>query len=116
MLLREIVSHLYIDERKLTEYALNYDNPKGKEKAIMFEKHLGFTPNNYQLLLQQIYEKTLNHTAILQQSEHHGDRYQVDLTITGVKIGQEEIVRTGWLVEQNSNTARLITLFIKKRK
>ena len=47
MKLRDIVTHITIDSRKLTEYALNPDNPKGKNKAIMFALHLGFTKDNY---------------------------------------------------------------------
>ena len=47
MKLRDIVSEIVIDSRKLTEYVLDPDNPKGADKAIMFECHLGFTRDNY---------------------------------------------------------------------
>jgi hypothetical protein len=47
MKLREIVKHLAIDPRKLTEYALNPDNPVGKYKAIVFQNRLGFSKDNY---------------------------------------------------------------------
>jgi hypothetical protein len=44
---KEIVNRLAIDPRKLTEYALNPDNPVGKDKAIVFQNSLGFSKDNY---------------------------------------------------------------------
>ena len=64
MKLGEIVSRVLIDSRKFTEYALNPDNPKGADKAIMFERHLGFTKDNYQLLEEQISIQALAAEAI----------------------------------------------------
>jgi len=47
MKLKEIVNRLAIAPRKLTEYALNPDNPVGKDKAIVFQNRLEFSKNNY---------------------------------------------------------------------
>ena len=116
MKLGDVVSRIVIDPRKLTEYALNPDNPRGANKAVMFERHLGFTKDNYQLLLQQIESKALNAEATLQTTDIHGQRYQVDLEIEGVESGQIETVRTGWIVELESDAARLVTLYVRKRK
>ena len=116
MKLGDVVSRIVIDPRKLTEYALNPNNPRGANKAVMFERHLGFTKDNYQLLLQQIETKVLNSEAILQTTDVHGQRYQVDLEIEGVRSGQRETVRTGWIVEPKNDVARLITLYVRKRK
>ncbi len=116
MKLGDVVARVVIDPRKLTEYALNRDNPRGADKAVMFERHLGFTKDNYQLLLQQIKVKVLDAEANLQKTDVHGQRYQVDLEIEGVESGQREIVRTGWIVESKNDVARLITLYVRKRK
>ncbi|MFM2314721.1 MAG: hypothetical protein RLZZ04_3997 [Cyanobacteriota bacterium] len=116
MKLGDVASRIIIDPRKLTEYALNLDNPKGADKAIMFERHLGFTKGNYQLLLQQIESKVFDAEATLQTTDVHGQRYQVDLEIEGVELGQIETVRTGWIVELKNDAARLVTLYVRKRK
>lgn len=116
MKLKEIVSKIKIEDRKLTEYALNKDNPKGADKAFMFQKHLGFTPNNCQILLEQIKTKILDRDVIFQFEDDHGKRYQIDLEIKGIKPEQKEIVRTGWIVEPNTDTARLVTLYVKKKQ
>lgn len=113
MKLKELVSHLVIDHRKLTEYALNLDNPVGSDKAVIFQRRLGFSQENYELLLAQISAKTLDAEAVLGLNDKHGQRYTVDLEILGAQ-GQQGIVRTGWIVEPGSNGARLVTLFVRR--
>jgi hypothetical protein len=115
MKLKDIVNKVKIDSRKLTQYALNLDNPKGLNKAIMFQRHLEYTQDNYEPLLQQIANKSLEAKAVYQSTDRHGKRYQVDLEITGIEPGQQEIVRTGWIVEPDSDTAKLVTLYVRKR-
>ncbi|MDJ1173937.1 DUF6883 domain-containing protein [Roseofilum capinflatum] len=115
MKLKELVDEIFIDPRKLTHYALDPDNPKGKNKALMFAKYLGYTKDNYQALLDQIYQKVPDAEAIPQSQDQYGTRYQIDLEIQGIEPEQIETVRTGWLVPENSQHARLTTLFIKKR-
>jgi hypothetical protein len=115
MKLGKIATRLIIDSRKLTDYALNPDNPKGKDKAFLFESHLGFSRDNYQKLLEQILNKAPEIEAIPLEKDRHGQRYQVDINIEGINKGQSEIVRTGWLLELDINTARLVTLYVRKR-
>jgi hypothetical protein len=115
MKLREIIDEVIIDPRKLTDYALDPDNPKGKDKAVMFQRHLGFEKDNYQILLDQIYHLVLDADAIPQNEDQFGMRYRIDLQIQGIEAEQIEIVRTGWLVPPNSKQARLTTLYITRR-
>lgn len=116
MKLGDIATDIIIDSRKLTEYVLDSNNPKGADKAVMFERHLGFTKDNYQLLLDKIETSVLDAEAILQKADIHGKRYRVDLEIIGVQPGQQETVRTAWIIEPNKNIARLVTLYVRKRK
>lgn len=114
MKLKDVVTRLVIDSRKLTEYALNPDNPIGADKALMFQQRLGYTKDNYEPLLQQIQDLALDAEATPTQVDEHGQRYRVDLEIVGLQ-NQQEIVRTGWIVEPESNFARLVTLYVRKR-
>ncbi len=97
MQFREVVVTLVVDPRKLTEYALNPDNPVGADKATVFERKLGYTKDNYEALLQQIQSFALDAEAVLKREDEHGQRYQVDLEITGLQ-GQTAIIRAGWIV------------------
>ncbi|MGB0562392.1 MAG: DUF6883 domain-containing protein [Spirulinaceae cyanobacterium] len=115
MKLHNVVSRVVIDPRKLTQYALNSNNPQAVDKALMFQRYLGFTPANYQQLLQQIEMNALDAEAIAGQSDEYGQRYRVDLSIVGVSPNQQERVRTGWIVKPGEDFARLVTLYITRR-
>jgi hypothetical protein len=115
MKMRELVSEITIDTRKLTDYTLDPESPKGKDKAIMFQRYLGYNKENYQILLDQINTLILDSEAIPQSKDQFGTRYQVDLEIQGIEAQQIEIVRTGWLIAPNSQQAKLTTLYIPKK-
>jgi hypothetical protein len=115
MKMRELVSEITIDPRKLTDYALDPESPRGKDKALMFQRHLGYTKENYQILLDQVKDLILDAEAIPQGEDQFGTRYQVDLEILGIEPQQREIVRTGWIIIPNSQQAKLTTLYILQR-
>lgn len=116
MKLRETVSQISVDPRKLTEYALDPTNLSGgADKAVLFQRCLGFTQKNYAPLLKQIESQALDAEAILGKMNQHEQRYQVDLVIIGSE-GQQEIVRTGWIVAPGSDVAKLTTLYVLRRK
>ncbi|WP_245602631.1 DUF6883 domain-containing protein [Gloeothece verrucosa] len=81
----------------------------------MFQRHLGFTRENYETLLEQISTQVLEAEAIVGISDEHGQRYQVDLEIKGIKPGMQEIVRTAWIVQPDSDIAKLVSLYVRKR-
>ncbi len=114
MKLADLVSTVVIDTRKLTSYALNPNSPRGRNKAILFEKMLGFTRENYIELLQQIKNKALHTDVSFHSEDVFGKRYTVDLMIEGTE-GQQEKVRTGWLVPAENDNAYLVTMYIIKR-
>jgi hypothetical protein len=114
MKLSDVVSHIEIDPRKLTEYALNPDNPVGADKAVIFQRVLGYNRDNYQSLLEQIQSQAMAAGAIPKSEDQHGQRYQVDLEVVGTE-SKRAIVRIGWIVQSETDFARLVTLYVKKR-
>lgn len=115
MKLRDIANRLSIDPRKLTDYALDPASLKGADKAAMFRQHLGFTQENFHGLLTQIQDQALDAEAVPGFEDQHGHRFQVDLAIMGVRPGQQEMVRTGWIVKPGEDLARLTTLYVRRR-
>jgi filamentous hemagglutinin len=111
MKLRDIVNQIAIDPRKLTEYALNPNSPKGSNKAVVFEAALEFNLLTYERLLDQIVSKALDAEATIREKNQYGQRYRIDLEIIGVQ-GQPGIVRTGWIVPTNRDIAKLTTLYV----
>ena len=115
MKLSDIVKQLVVDPRKLTCYALDYDSPYGRHKAVLFEEVLGFTKDNYENLVRQVEMKAPDADAVFHSEDRFGKRYAVDLEIEG-NNGHQAIVRTGWLVADGNNEAYLVTIYVKEKK
>ena len=113
MKLRDIVCRVIIDHRKLTKYALSPSSPLGRHKAIVFERALGFTRDNYDGLIKQIEKNVLDAPAAFHGEDEFGQRYTVDLTIHGME-GRRAVVRTGWFVSHGVDEARLVTLYVRR--
>ena len=101
-----------INRKKLTEYALNPNHPVGGNKAKVFESALGYNQSNADDLMRQIYEKLPSSEAILGKLDEYGQRYIVDILITGPN-GKTMYVRTGWIIKTGSNIPELTTIFVK---
>jgi hypothetical protein len=112
--LSDIVKRIYVDPKKLTHYALNSDSPSGKHNAVLFEKMLGFTKENYDSLIKQIKTKSLHSEAVFHSEDTFGRRYTVDMLIDGANK-QQAMVRTGWFISSETEEAHLVTLYVKRQ-
>ena len=101
-----------INPRKLTEYALNPHHPVGGNKAKVFESALGYNQSNADALMRQIYEKLPSCESILGKVDQYGQRYTVDIPITGPN-GNTVNVRTGWITKTGSDIPELTTIYVK---
>lgn len=72
MKLKDIASEIYIPIRKITNYALDLENPNSKDKALMFDKYLGYSQDNYQYLIEQIERQVLEKDAIPKEIDEYG--------------------------------------------
>ena len=115
MKLSDIAKRFVIDPRKLTHYALDCDSPYGRHKAVLFEKVLGFTKDNYESLVRQVEMKAPDADAAFHSEDRFGKRYAADIEVEG-DSGQRAIVRTGWLAAYNRDEAHLVTIYVKERK
>ncbi|WP_228465450.1 DUF6883 domain-containing protein [Listeria seeligeri] len=101
-----------ISPKKLTEYALNPEHPIGGNKAKVFESTLGYNKSNADDLLKQVYDKLPESEAVLGNLDVYGQRYTVDMSITGPN-GKAKTVRTGWIIKPNSTSPELTTIYVK---
>ena len=115
MKLADVADRVVIDPRKLTHYALDPNSPSGRHKAVLFEKSLGFTKENYPALVRQLEAKALQAEANFHSEDEFGSRYRVDVVVEGV-AGQQATIRSGWIVPPHSRQAHLVTVYVKKDK
>lgn len=95
-----------VDPRKLTDYALNPEHPVGGNKTKVFESALGYNKSNADALMKQVQEKLPQSEAVLGKADQYGQRYTVDMQITGPN-GNTATVRTGWMLKPGSTTPEM---------
>jgi hypothetical protein len=84
----------------------------GGNNAKVFDSVLGYNQSNAEDLLNQVYGKLPDSEAVLGKLEEYGQRYTVDMQITGPN-GNTATVRTGWIIKQGSTTPELTTIYVK---
>lgn len=99
---------------KFTKYALNMDHPKGKDKAIAFEKALGYNINNTEDLIADIYKKLSIYPAKLRPKTQYGQPFEVRMLLTGPN-GKTAYVKTGWIINKGDKNPRLTSAYVDGR-
>lgn len=99
---------------KFTKYALDLNNPKGKNKAIAFEEALGYNLTNVDKLIKNIQNNINNFNAIEKEDKGFGKRYEVLMTLIGEnkKIAN---VKTGWIVDNETGETRLTSAYVTQK-
>ena len=98
-----------IPMEKFTQYALNSE--KDPNKALAFEKALGYNLNNAEELIADIYNNINNFEAIKKPDNGYGDRYQIVMQLTGPN-GKIANVLTAWLDDKYTGEIRLISAYV----
>lgn len=69
-----------VDIRKLTDYCLNHEHPRGKHKARVFLSALGMTSANAEELADALLQKIMTEKCAVGTVDEYGARYIVDFT------------------------------------
>ncbi len=104
----------FVDIRKLREYCLNPDSPRGSNKARVFVTVLGITQNDDKFLQQELLRAAEVGEAVLGEVDEYGQRYTLDfevMTATG-----SATIRSGWIILTGQESPRLTTCFVLKKK
>lgn len=100
-----------VDLRKLRDYALGPEHPRGKHKARVFASVLGLASGDAGWLRDEILAGVQSEPAIPGVEDQHGQRYVVDLPITTPEA--TAIVRTVWIVRVEKTFPRLASCYIR---
>ena len=90
-----------IPKEKFTKYALDMNNPKGRNKAIAFQEALGYNVNNVDKLIRNIQKNLNKFNAIEKSDKGFGKQYEVLMTLVGEnkKVAN---VKTGWIIDKET--------------
>ena len=100
-----------IPKAKFTQYALNPD--KDPDKAKAFEKALGYTVDNADELISQIYDKISKYNAKEKPDNGWRKRYEVIMDIVGPN-GKTAKVLTAWIDDKNTGEIRLTSVYVDR--
>jgi len=98
-------SRAFIDPRKLEEYSLSLEHPRGRHKARVFQSALNVSKNNVAELEMRIRQAITEEECTQGDSDRFGERYTVDFQWT--RQGRTATVRTTWIVRTGEDFPRL---------
>jgi hypothetical protein len=102
-----------VDIRKLRDYCLNPDSPRGSRKARVFRSALGMTKADAPALRQKLLQVAASEQAKVGEIDRYGQRYMIDFELR--KGTRKVVVRSGWIILSNETVPRLTTCYVRRR-
>ena len=100
----------FVDIRKLKEYCLSHEHPRGRHKARVFLSSLGMTVVHAAELRSELLARVRVEDCIEAGSDQYGNRYIVDFRyVRGVKAAT---LRSTWIIKTGEEFPRLTSCFV----
>ena len=94
---------------KLERYCLNSEHSKGKHKALLFEKRLGITLANKDILENALKKAAMEREAQLYKTDQYGTHYDLVFTLQ-TKFGKS-LILSCWIIRNTENFPRLTNTY-----
>jgi hypothetical protein len=101
-----------VDPGKIAGYAMNPDHPVGRNKYRVIHSVTGLDAGDAAKVEEQIREGARNGTPILGKADEYGQRWAVDVPLTGPN--GSIVVRSAWIVDTGQTVPRLVTISFPK--
>jgi len=99
-----------VNIRKLTDYCLSHEHPRGKHKARVFLSALGMTSAHAKELGNALLQKVITEECAVGTVDEYGARYIVDFTYA--RGDKSAMVRSTWIIKTGETTPRLTSCFV----
>jgi hypothetical protein len=99
-----------LDIRKLEDYCLSPEHPRGRHKARVFRDALGIGPDGAQWLRDELLTAVLTGEAIEVNRDDFGARWRVDVPVA--RQSRQVVIRTIWMVRTGEAVPRFLTCWI----
>ena len=98
---------------KIEGYCLNHKHQIGKHKATLFQRKLGITLENTELLKNAIKQAAINEPAIIRKVNEYGTHYNLKFLLK-TDVG-ESLILTAWIIRTGEDFPKLTNCYpIKK--
>ena len=102
--------HAVIPMKKLVDYCLNPDHPRGKDKARVFAAVLSLTRSDAAQLANLVQQAARQGEVTKEEQSPFGHYYRLDWPIADK---EEVVLRTIWEIRLGETIPRLVSAFIK---
>jgi len=99
-----------VETRKLRDYCLSPEHPRGRHKARVFASALGLTADDSQELRQALLAAALSEKALPAEEDEYGQRYMLDFEMS-TEMGSA-VVRSGWMVRSGEDFPRFTSCWV----
>ena len=99
-----------IDIRKLEDYCLNPQHPRGRHKARVFLQALGIQRRDSEWLRQCLLDAARTQEAVEHEADSYGQRWRVDVALS--RQGKSAMVRSLWIVSAGGGAPRFVTCWV----
>ena len=99
-----------VDMRKLRDYCLNAEHPRGQHKARVFKRALGWTADQAEDVRHRLSQAALREDATFLAADDYGQRYALDFAIQGVS--GVVTVRSLWIVRRGEDFPRFASCYV----
>ena len=99
-----------LDTRKLVDYCLNPEHPRGRHKARVFRETLGIMRADAQRLRETLLTGIVNLEGEPLESDPYGRRWRVDVPVA--ISDRNAIVRTLWIIRAGETIPRFVTCWV----
>jgi len=98
-----------VDIRKLLDYCLNHQHPRGRNKARVFAS-VGIREAEVELLRTALLAAARDGDAVSGEDNPYGKRYVIDFTLNH---GDRAVkIRSAWIVASGEELPRLTTCYV----
>ncbi|MGI8911836.1 MAG: DUF6883 domain-containing protein [Rubrobacteraceae bacterium] len=99
-----------VEMRKLRDYCLSPEHPRGRHKARVFASALGITAEDSEILRQALLSAARSEEAAPTEDDEYGQRYVLDFEMS-TEVGST-IVRGGWIVRSGEDFPRFTSCWV----
>lgn len=99
-----------VELRKLRDYCLNPEHPRGRHKARVFSTALGLGAEDAEELREALLCAARSEEVVAGEEDEYGHRYVLDFEMSTV-VGTATI-RSGWIVRRGEDFPRLTSCYV----
>lgn len=99
-----------LDLRKIRDYCLSKEHPRGKHKARLFAVVLGMHSADAEILGNALRHAAKTAEASLGIADEYGVRYIIDFELQ--HKGRTSNVRSGWIIRTGEDVPRFTTCYV----